>query len=205
MSNVVASSLSLRPTLLGANRPLPRPACRAGRVFASPAVASDTFCKDVINVRKQVDVAGSVIVTFKGAEGASVQVECPKVCPPPLITIALILVVFCIECSAIKRSGERLINRTNISTALSLCCNTRCAATCRRLGANSGYISCLASTYSMPSTIRRVHRDMSRSNTQSSPLSNSACCVDACVLKRRDGSMRLNRTHTSWMRAWVRV
>jgi len=41
-------------------------------------VASDTFCKDVVGERKQSAAEGSVIVTFKGAEGSSVQVECPK-------------------------------------------------------------------------------------------------------------------------------
>lgn len=33
----------------------------------------------MINVPKQVQVEGSVIVTFRGAEGSEVAVECPKV------------------------------------------------------------------------------------------------------------------------------
>lgn len=35
-------------------------------------------CRDMVNERKQVEISGSVIVTFQGAEGSSVAVECPK-------------------------------------------------------------------------------------------------------------------------------
>lgn len=34
----------------------------------------------MVNTRKEVEATGSVTVTFMGAEGSSVAVECPKVC-----------------------------------------------------------------------------------------------------------------------------
>ena len=44
--------------------------------------AADAFCKDKVNITKKVSVEGSATVTFLGAGGQSVSVECPKVRPP---------------------------------------------------------------------------------------------------------------------------
>ncbi len=74
-----------RPAVIESQRPLPV-AAKRGRTVISTAVASETFCKDVVNVRKEVKAEGSAMVTFMGAEGSVVTVECPKVPlfrPPP--------------------------------------------------------------------------------------------------------------------------
>ena len=67
-----------RPAFIESQRPLPV-AAKQGRTVISTAVASETFCKDVVNVRKEVKAEGSAMVTFMGAEGSVVTVECPKV------------------------------------------------------------------------------------------------------------------------------
>ncbi len=77
------TSLHCRPALIESQRPLPA-AAKRGRTVISTAVASETFCKDVVNVRKEVKAEGSAMVTFMGAEGSVVTVECPKVPPLPL-------------------------------------------------------------------------------------------------------------------------
>ncbi len=41
--------------------------------------AADAFCKDKVNTVKRVNVEGTATVTFLGAGGQSVAVECPKV------------------------------------------------------------------------------------------------------------------------------
>ena len=41
--------------------------------------AADAFCKDKVNTTKKVSVEGSATVTFLGAGGQSISVECPKV------------------------------------------------------------------------------------------------------------------------------
>ena len=86
MSTAFYRSTCIRPTFLGAHLSLARLEPRARKSLKSQLVASDTFCKDVVNVRKFVDTEGSVLVTFLGAEGTSVQVSCPLVPlprPPP--------------------------------------------------------------------------------------------------------------------------
>ena len=44
--------------------------------------AADAFCKDKVNVTKKVSVEGSATVTFLGAGGQSISVQCPKVSLP---------------------------------------------------------------------------------------------------------------------------
>lgn len=41
--------------------------------------AADAFCKDKVNTVKKVNVEGSATVTFLGAGGQSISVDCPKV------------------------------------------------------------------------------------------------------------------------------
>ena len=74
------SSQTCRPTLTTSQRPLPV-AAKRGKLVIRSAVASETFCKDVVNVRKEVKAEGSAMVTFMGAEGSVVTVECPKARP----------------------------------------------------------------------------------------------------------------------------
>ena len=39
----------------------------------------DTFCKDVVNVTKEVKAEGVSRISFLGAEGHEIQIDCPKV------------------------------------------------------------------------------------------------------------------------------
>ncbi len=39
----------------------------------------DTFCKDVVNIRKEVKTEGVARVSFLGAGGHEIQIDCPKV------------------------------------------------------------------------------------------------------------------------------
>lgn len=39
----------------------------------------DTFCKDVVNVTKEVKAKGVSRISFLGAEGHEIQIDCPKV------------------------------------------------------------------------------------------------------------------------------
>ncbi|KAK9839436.1 hypothetical protein WJX81_001882 [Elliptochloris bilobata] len=43
-----------------------------------PVCAADAFCKDKVNIVKKVNVEGTATVTFLGAGGQSISVECPK-------------------------------------------------------------------------------------------------------------------------------
>lgn len=62
---------------------LPAPTQSRGSRASTSHVRAQAFqqkdCRDMVNVRKEVQVEGSVIVTFRGAEGSEVAVECPKV------------------------------------------------------------------------------------------------------------------------------
>lgn len=52
---------------------------RGGRASTTRVYAAESFCKDMVNERKQVTATGSAVVTFAGAEGSIVEVEVPKV------------------------------------------------------------------------------------------------------------------------------
>lgn len=54
-----------------------RERCRHVQTYAK----QDTFCKDVVNVTKKVNTEGSSRISFMGAEGHEIQIDCPKVTP----------------------------------------------------------------------------------------------------------------------------
>lgn len=67
----------------GATRAFRQPQGTRNRRSRCRAEATAAFqqkdCRDMVNQRKEVEATGSIIVTFMGAEGSSVAVECPKV------------------------------------------------------------------------------------------------------------------------------
>ena len=69
----------------------------------------DTFCKDVVNVTKKVETEGSSRISFMGAEGHEIQIDCPKVSPGPrhsAISLTFLVTPACVAERQVNTAGH---------------------------------------------------------------------------------------------------